>query len=284
MRKALSSFLAPLLAAVALLGAFPASAQTSTTSTLLSAVTATGAGTTTSTERVATACVHVYSASTSVTTNAIQLSVDGTAFYTVATVSNPTSAGELWCGPVAKSIRANVTARSSGTITAKAFFSQVPSTGWRKIDASPVSVSLNGTSTVVLSGSTSLLKFSWTLADLAIAATTGNVAAFSLPPKTVVRNAYIVITTQGTHGSTLTVSLGRTSSAYADLIAASDAKAAASTIYGDASADRGTLLGYDLPSLSASTTVNLQFISGSGNLSTVTASAGDVYLEVCTLP
>lgn len=284
MRKTFTAILLPLFAAVSLACALPAAAQSTAAATLLSAVTATGAGTTTSTDRVASACVHVYSASTSNATVKVQASVDGTNFYTVATVTSPTSEGEIWCGPTAKAIRGNVTARSSGTLSAKALFSNATKEGWRKLEQNPVSLTLNGTSTAVQSGSPTLLKFSWALTDLAIAATTGNVAAFSLPAKTVVRNAYIVITTQGTHGSTLTVSLGRTGSGYIDLIAASDAKAAANTIYGDASADRGTLLGYDLPSLTASTTVNLQFVSGSGNLSTVTASAGDVYLEVVTLP
>jgi hypothetical protein len=132
----------------------------------------------------------------------------------------------------------------------------------------------------------SMSKYQWTNAMVAaLSGTTGNLKVCSLPARTYVKNAYIVIDTGGGTVTTLTVSMGRTGGAYVDYIAASDAKAAANTVYGDVSGDRGAnLTGYDLPSFTSSTDVYLQFISTGGNLSTVTTSSGTVYLETVTLP
>jgi len=132
----------------------------------------------------------------------------------------------------------------------------------------------------------SIHRYDWTNAMVAaLSGTTANMAVCTLPAKTIVRNAYVVITSAAGTVTTLTVSLGRTSAAYIDYIVASDAKAAANTVYGDASAERGTnLTGYDMPSFTGTTVVNAQFISTGGNLSTVTTSTGTVYLECVILP
>lgn len=117
--------------------------------------------------------------------------------------------------------------------------------------------------------------------------TTGNLLVCTLPAKTVVRKATIVITGQAASVTALTVSLGRVGTAFIDYLVASNAKAAANTIYGDAIAEVGTglsaILG-DLPSLSATTDVNLQFVSAVENLSAVTGSAGEIHLETVLLP
>lgn len=135
-------------------------------------------------------------------------------------------------------------------------------------------------------------RYDWTNAMVTAlgAVTTGNVAVCTLPAKTVIKNAFVVITGQGATVTTLTVSLGTNSTTYDDLIVASNAKATANTVYGDAKAERGTAL-YDgttilnfLPSFTGTTVVNVQFISTGGNLSTVTASTGTVYLETYILP
>lgn len=131
-------------------------------------------------------------------------------------------------------------------------------------------------------------KFQWTNANVVAlgAATTGNITVCTLPAKTVVKRAYIVITGQGAGATTLTVSLGRVSTAYTDYIVASNAKAAANTVYGDATAEQGagiTLAG-DLPSVTGTTAVIAQFISTGANLSAVTGSTGDIYIETITLP
>lgn len=134
----------------------------------------------------------------------------------------------------------------------------------------------------------SVFKFSWTNAIVvALSGTTGNILACTLPAKTLVRKATIVITGQAAGITALTVSLGRTATAYIDYAVAKSAKAAVNTVYGQTIADVGTnlsaILG-DLPSLTATTDVNLQFVSAVENLSNVTGSSGDVILETELIP
>lgn len=128
---------------------------------------------------------------------------------------------------------------------------------------------------------------SWTNAMVvALGATTaGDIAWGTLPAKTIVKNAYAIITGAATGPAAVTVALGRTSSTYIDYIVASDAKAAANTVYGDASAERGTnLTGYDMPSYTGTTLINLHFISTGANLSTVLASTGQICLTTEKAP
>lgn len=130
-------------------------------------------------------------------------------------------------------------------------------------------------------------SFTWTNAQVAAlgAALTGDIAVCTLPAKTVVKNAYVVITGQGAGTTTLTVSLGRTGANYIDYIVASDAQAAANTVYGDAAAERGTnLTGYDLPSYTGTTVVNCHFVATGANLDQVTGSTGRVIIETCLVP
>lgn len=130
-------------------------------------------------------------------------------------------------------------------------------------------------------------QYSWTNAMVTAlgASTTGDISVATLPAKTMVRNAYVVITGAASGPATVTVSVGRTSASYIDYIVASDAKAAANTVYGDASGERGTnLVSYDLPSYTGTTTVYAHFISSGANLSTVTSSTGAVVLETCLIP
>lgn len=131
-------------------------------------------------------------------------------------------------------------------------------------------------------------KFSWTNAMVAgLTGTTDNLAVCTLPAKTVVTRAIIVITGQAATLTAVTVSLGRVATAYIDYVVASNAKAAANTIYGDAIAEVGAglsaILG-DLPSLTGTTVVNLQFVSSVEDLSTITASSGYVILQTVLLP
>lgn len=153
----------------------------------------------------------------------------------------------------------------------------------------PPSALTAGTMTVASSATSRTVwhRFDWTNAMVTAlgAVTAGDVAVGTLPAKTVVTNAYVVITSAAGTVTTLTVAVGRTGAGYIDYIVASDAKAAANTVYGDAGAERGTnLTGYDLPSFTATTVVNAHFISTGGNLNTVTASTGSVYIETALLP
>lgn len=130
-------------------------------------------------------------------------------------------------------------------------------------------------------------SYTWTNAQVVAlgAATTGDISVATLPAKTVVKNAYVVITGAAAGPATVTVACGRTGAGYTDYIVASDAKAAANTVYGDASAERGTnLVGYDLPSYTGTTTINCHFISTVANLDQVTGSTGRVILETSLVP
>lgn len=123
-------------------------------------------------------------------------------------------------------------------------------------------------------------EFNWTNTQIAALSGTANtIKICTLPSKTVVVNAYVIITGAATFADTLTVSMGRTSASYIDYTVASDAKAAANTVYGDASGERGTnLTGYDLPSWTATTDIFLRFNGNATNLSTVTTCTGTVVL------
>jgi hypothetical protein len=129
-------------------------------------------------------------------------------------------------------------------------------------------------------------RYDWTNAMVtALPTTAGDIAVCTLPAKTVVVNAYVVITGAAVGPATVTVAVGRVSAGYIDYIVASDAKAAANTIYGNASAERGTnLVGYDFASMTATMPILAHFISTGANLSTVTGSTGSVYLETVVLP
>lgn len=130
-------------------------------------------------------------------------------------------------------------------------------------------------------------KFTWTNAMVVAlgAATTGDITVCTLPAKTVVKNAYVVIDSTAAGVTTLTVAVGRVSAGYIDYIVASDAKVAANTVYGDGSAERGTnLTGYDMGSYTATVAVKAHFISTVENLDQTTTCTGTVYLETITLP
>ena len=133
-------------------------------------------------------------------------------------------------------------------------------------------------------------SYTWTNAQVAaLAGTAGDITVATLPAKTQVRNAYVVITGQAAGPTTVTVSCGDAigGTPFINYIVASDAKAAANTVYGDAVAERGTSLDvefYYLPSYTATTLVTCHFISTGANLSTVTGSTGRVILETSVLP
>lgn len=132
-------------------------------------------------------------------------------------------------------------------------------------------------------------KFTWTNAQVVAlgAVGTGEIPVCTLPAKAAVKRALVVIGTAATQAATLTVSVGTAATAYINYVVASNAKAAANTIYGDAAAEQGTSLAADvlhIPSWTSTTVVNAQFIIGSGTLADVTASTGAVYLYVDILP
>lgn len=137
---------------------------------------------------------------------------------------------------------------------------------------------------------TGVYKRAWTNAEVTAfgAVLSGDLKVATLPAKTIVRNAYLVIDSQASGTTTLTVSLGRTSTAYIDYTVASNAMVGANTVYGDATTvERGTnLTGWDLPSYTAAVDVYVQFVAtdASKKLADVLGCTGQVYLLTETLP
>jgi hypothetical protein len=133
-----------LLALLAAALSLPAYGQTAVT-TLLGAVITTGAGTAMTTDDATGVCVHIFSATSSSATVKIQQSLDGTNYASLATITDPDSAGEMWCGPGSVKTRANVTARASGTLSAKAFARTIPGDPvgqlWKQVDSTGLTIS-----------------------------------------------------------------------------------------------------------------------------------------------
>lgn len=129
--------------------------------------------------------------------------------------------------------------------------------------------------------------YNWTNAMVTAlgASLTGDINVVTLPAKTILKNAYVIIDTACTGVTTLSVSIGRTAASYIDYVVASDAKAAANTVYGDDSAERGVnLTGYDLPSFTGTTTIKAHFISTIDNLSAALTCTGEVVVETVLVP
>lgn len=121
-------------------------------------------------------------------------------------------------------------------------------------------------------------EFTWTNAQVAaLTGTADDITVCTLPAKTVVKSARIVVTTAAGTVATLTGSVGYSGSPYTDYIGASDLMAAANTTYANA-----TYLN-SMPSYTGTTAVKMHFISTGGNLSTVTTCAGKVILETMTI-
>lgn len=133
-------------------------------------------------------------------------------------------------------------------------------------------------------------KYSWTNAMVVAlgASLTGDIAICTLPAKTVVKRVWVVITGAGAGVTSLTVAVGHVAAGYIDYVVASNAKAAANTVYGDALPEIGTGLASlpqgDLPSWTGTTVVNAHFVSTVENLQSVTDSTGAVYIETMILP
>lgn len=141
-------------------------------------------------------------------------------------------------------------------------------------------------------------SYSWTNAMVTAlgASLTGDINVATLPAKTRVDSALVVIDTAAGGVTTLTVSCGDAigGTPFTNYIVASDAKAAANTVYGDliSGAETGASL-FDattkwrnnyVPSYTSTTLVTCHFISTGTNLNTVTTSTGHVILTTTLLP
>ena len=129
--------------------------------------------------------------------------------------------------------------------------------------------------------------YNWDNADIVGlgATTSADILVTALKDGQVVKNVFVVVRNPASNVTTLTISCGRTGAAYIDYIVASDAKAAANTIYGNDSAERGTNnTGYDFVVFSGATDIKCQFISTGGNLADVLDSSGQVIIEYTRVP
>lgn len=146
------------------------------------------------------------------------------------------------------------------------------------------------TPTIVSEARTVTHSYAWTNAMVAaLAGTAGDITVATLPAKTQINNAYVVIDGAAAGPATVTVSCGDAiaGTPFINYIVPSDAKAAANTVYGDAVAERGTSIDvefYYLPAYAATTLVTCHYISSGANLSTVTGSAGRLVLTTTLLP
>lgn len=134
-------------------------------------------------------------------------------------------------------------------------------------------------------------SYTWTNAMVTAlgAVTTGDITVATLPAKTRLLNAYVVIVTPDTSANALTVSCGDAvgGTPFINYVVASDAKAAANTVYGDAVAERGTSIDvewYYLPSYTGTTLVTCHFIKTTTFLNSVVGSTGRVILETSLIP
>lgn len=150
------------------------------------------------------------------------------------------------------------------------------------------------TPSIVSEARTVTHAYAWTNAMVTAlgASTTGDVNVATLPAKTRVEMAYIVIDSPDSSANALTVGCGDTGAGAVNYVKAGDAKAAANTVYGDniTGSETGTSLfstffitNY-VPSYTATTTVSCRFTKTTSNLNTVTGSTGRVILITSLLP
>ncbi len=139
--------------------------------------------------------------------------------------------------------------------------------------------------------STSSHAYTWSNAQVVAlgAVTTGDINVVTLPARTQVVDAMVVITGTAAGTTTLTVSCGDATvgAPFTNLVLAGSAQAAANTVYGDVLAERGASIDTEfffLPSYTATTLVTCRFISTGANLSAVTGSTGRVILTTRLLP
>ena len=164
-----------------------------------------------------------------------------------------------------------------------------PSTGTFSNTSEAITTAGNNiTGPATLNGANKRADFEipWVNGDITAggAVSTYSMIVATLPAKTILRNAYIIVTGTAAGTTTCLATLGRTGATYNDYIVSKTLQAAANTIYGAVSGDRGTnATGYDLPSWSATTAVYMQVITTGGNVSAVTGSSGVVVLETSRL-
>jgi hypothetical protein len=195
-------------------------------------------------------------------------------WITLATATNPSATGDCFQGTPFPYMRANATARASGTLYA--VFRDL------KEDPGPWASCVAGSSTTA--PTYGLLKWTWSNATItAGAGGTLDATVGTLPAKSQPLSAYVIVDGQATFAAgTLKAGLGVAGTTYVDWIVSSDIKAAAGTVYGDAAAERGTDMAIKF--YATAQTVKTQFIAGAGDLANATGSSGTIYVLYLTYP
>lgn len=218
---------------------------------------------------------------------AIALTASGQAINPLARTVNNATTDPAFCSPTAVNIFLNTTTDIFKICTASNTWTPLATTGATQTFSYAALTAGTLTATNSAQLGTFVSRYDWTNAMIVAlgGVLAGDLTVATLQAKTVVRNAYVVIDTPDTSANALTVAFGRVSATYIDYIVASDAKAAANTVYGDVSGERGTnLTGFDLPSITTTTVVKLHFIKTTTFLNSVTGSTGHVYIVYSVLP
>lgn len=267
-----------LLTAILLVLAVLASAgtATATTWTNLNGVTSTGAGDTLAFTSTPGLQAHIYSSAGSSATVVVQGAMRSSGpWITLATATNPSATGECFQGTPFPYMRANATARASGTL--HAVFRDL------REDPGPWAPCVANSSTTA--PAYGLLKWTWANSTITAGAggTTLDATVGTLPAKSQPLSAYVIVDGQATFAAgTLKAGLGVAGATYVDWIVSSDIKAAAGTVYGDAAAERGTDMAIKF--YTTAQTVKSQFIAGAGDLANVTGSSGTIYVTYMVFP
>jgi len=131
--------------------------------------------------------------------------------------------------------------------------------------------------------------YTWTNADIVTACPATLdclIPLINFPAKTKVHHAHLFLTGSAAGPTTLTGSVGRVAAAYIDLLTAGNMKAAANTLYGDASAEVGSQMlanGY-LTSWTATSQMNFRLLATGANIDTVTGFSGYIVIEYSVFP
>lgn len=263
-------FVAALLA-VLLVAVAPVAAATNWTS--LPGVTTTGAGTSYPFANTPGAQAFIYSSAGSSATVIVQGAPTSSGpWETLATVSDPSATGTCVRGTSYPYLRANATARSSGTLYAILRDLREDPGAWGPCVATQSAAAPNF----------GVIKYTIANADVVAlgASLTGDITIGTLPANSRVLATYVNVTSADTSANALTISLGTVATGYVDWVVASDGKSAA--LYGDATAERGATNLDGALFYSTATTIKSHFVKTTTNLSTVTAFTATVYVAYQT--
>lgn len=200
-----------LVLACAGLIASPALAQWggSNTAFNMTSTSATGAQASIDTSGATSVLFHATSGTTSTASVFFQQSIDGTHWFTSATITNPAAAGELWACPAARYARFNVSTHSAGTLQGYIAARSMPADpighSCKKINFNETASLGDGTFTTVTSSGT--ISGSG-LVEAATVTASGTVTGATVASTGGITAATTIAATGGVSGTTGTFSAG----------------------------------------------------------------------------